>query len=36
MSRRYPGYEWVGAGMDLLLVQAATGVIADVLIDVFL
>jgi hypothetical protein len=31
----YPGYEWLGAGLDLLLVQTASGVIADVLIDVF-
>ena len=31
----YPGYEWLGAGLDLLLVQTASGLIADVLIDVF-
>ena len=31
----YPGYEWVGAGLDLLLVQTASGVIADTLFDVF-
>jgi len=31
----YPGYEWLGAGLDLLLVQTASGIIADVLIDVF-
>lgn len=32
---RHPGYEWVGAGVDLLLVQTASGLVADVLSDVF-
>lgn len=32
---QYPGYEWLGAGLDLLLVQTASGVVADVLFDVF-
>jgi len=31
----YPGYEWQMAGSDLVLLEAASGVIADVLIDVF-
>lgn len=31
----YSGYEWIGAGSDLILVQANSGVIADVLLDVF-
>lgn len=29
------GYDWTMAGRDLVLVQAATGIIADVLADVF-
>lgn len=32
---RHPGYEWTGAGLDLLLVQTGSGLIADALIDVF-
>lgn len=32
---RYSGYEWQMAGADLLLVSVATGVIADILLDVF-
>ena len=32
---RYEGYEWSVAGSDLVLIAIATGVIADVLIDVF-
>ncbi len=31
----HPGYEWAIAGTDLLLMQAGTAVIADVLRDVF-
>ncbi|MFD1259059.1 anti-virulence regulator CigR family protein [Entomomonas asaccharolytica] len=31
----YEGYEWMRAGKDLLLVVAATGIIYDVLHDVF-
>lgn len=31
----YPGYEWRVYGSDLVLVAAATAVIADVLMDVF-
>lgn len=31
----YPGYEWIGAGTDLLLIQAGSRIIADVLVDVF-
>jgi len=31
----YDGYDWTMAGRDLVLVQAATGIIADVLADVF-
>ena len=31
----YPGYEWGMVGSDLVLLQAATGLIADVLTDVF-
>lgn len=31
----YPGYEWQVAGTDLILVQVATAIIADVLSDVF-
>jgi len=31
----YDGYDWTMAGRDLVLVQAATGVVADVLADVF-
>lgn len=30
----YPGYDWVQAGTDLLLVAVATGLIQDVLHDV--
>ncbi len=33
---RYPGYEWLGAGVDLLLIQTASGLIADVLFDVLI
>lgn len=32
---RHPGYEWQVAGTDLILVAIATGVIADILYDVF-
>lgn len=32
---RYDGYEWRVYGADLILVQVATAVIAEVLIDVF-
>lgn len=32
---RYSGYEWQTAGTDLILVSIATGVIADILYDVF-
>lgn len=32
---RHPGYEWQTAGTDLILVSVATGVIADILLDVF-
>lgn len=32
---RYPGYEWRVAGSDLVLIAVATGIIADVLFDVF-
>ena len=32
---RQKGYEWRGAGTDLLLVQAGTEIVADVLKDVF-
>ena len=31
----YPGYEWRVYGSDLVLVSAATAVIAEVLMDVF-
>lgn len=31
----HAGYEWIGAGTDLLLVEAGSRVIADVLVDVF-
>ncbi len=32
---RHPGYEWQMAGVDLVLVQAGTAIVADVLKDVF-
>lgn len=32
---RYSGYEWQQAGVDLVLVSIASGVIADILYDVF-
>ncbi|WP_285261229.1 anti-virulence regulator CigR family protein [Halopseudomonas bauzanensis] len=32
---RHTGYEWQMAGTDLILVSVATGVIADILLDVF-
>ena len=32
---RYPGHEWHMAGSDLVLVAVASGIIADVLLDVF-
>jgi len=32
---RHQGYEWQMAGTDLILVSVATGVIADILLDVF-
>ena len=32
---RHYGYNWEGVGTDLLLVQATSGLIADVLVDVF-
>lgn len=32
---RHPGYEWQTAGSELILVSIATGVIADILYDVF-
>lgn len=32
---RHHGYEWVVAGADLVLVQIATRVVADILIRVF-
>lgn len=32
---RHSGYEWQTAGTDLILVSVATGVIADILLDVF-
>lgn len=32
---RHRGYEWQMAGSDLVLVSVATGVIADILLDVF-
>lgn len=32
---RHPGYEWQMAGTDLVLVQAGTAIVADVLKDVF-
>ena len=32
---RHQGYEWQMAGTDLILVSVATGVIADILMDVF-
>lgn len=32
---RYPGYEWRVAGTDLILIAAATMVVADILYDVF-
>lgn len=32
---RHPGYEWQSAGTDLILVSVATGIIADILLDVF-
>ena len=31
----HPGYEWRMAGSDLILVAIATGIVADVLMDVF-
>lgn len=31
----YTGYEWIGAGTDLLLVEVGSRIIADVLLDVF-
>lgn len=31
----YPGYEWQVAGSDLVLISAASAIIADVLYDVF-
>lgn len=31
----YRGYEWIGAGTDLLLVEVGSRIIADVLLDVF-
>lgn len=32
---RHPGYEWQTAGAELILVSVVTGVIADILYDVF-
>ena len=32
---RYPGYEWRGYGRDLVLVDALSNVIADVILDAF-
>lgn len=32
---QHPGYEWQMAGTDLVLVQAGTSIVADVLKDVF-
>jgi Ni/Co efflux regulator RcnB len=32
---RYPGYEWRGYGSDLVLVDALSNVIADVILDAF-
>ncbi len=32
---RHPGYEWQMVGIDLVLVQAGTAIVADVLKDVF-
>lgn len=32
---QHPGYEWQAAGSELILVSIATGVIADILFDVF-
>lgn len=32
----YPGYEWIMAGRDLLLIEAGTMVIEEILRDVFL
>ncbi|HDZ56904.1 MAG TPA: hypothetical protein ENI17_06660 [Pseudomonas xinjiangensis] len=32
---RHPGYEWRTAGTELILVSVVTGVIADILYDVF-
>lgn len=32
---RYEGYRWEAAGADLLMIEAASGLVADVLSDVF-
>lgn len=32
---QHPGYEWQTAGSELILVSIATGIIADILYDVF-